>query len=177
MIRVNKENIINIKSNLKHSTLEYFIRKFDPSQDMSRSAIFERAVKAAENVTNWREIAFLLSDFQYEKEAPIFTNFQARYNEETAKILINVKNKMRHDLNKIGIKKLQKQYIVLLLQANYLKILKEERLSIITSEHITKEDLDIPGMAKIFCEIILLDKDCNELNEIKNILINWKNKI
>ena len=84
---------------------------------------------------------------------------------------------MRHDLNKIGIKKLQKQYIVLLLQANYLKILKEERLSIITSKNITKEDLDIPGMAKIFCEIILLDKDCNELNEIKNILINWKNKI
>lgn len=164
--------LINITCTWRHCTLEYLIKKFDASQDMSRTAVFEREVKAAKDFEDWNSILPLLSPPKLVKieEAPVFTNLQAKYSEETEEILNKVRNQMLYDLKKTGLKVLQSQYMVLLLQANYLESLKKEKLS------INQENIDIPEMAKIFCEMMLTDKDCDELQKIQVILINWRNK-
>ncbi|WP_226671102.1 hypothetical protein [Metabacillus litoralis] len=171
-----KDKLFNIKSNWKHSTQEYLIKKLDASQDMSRSAVFERAVKVAVNVKDWNLIQKLLSGLEKNEEAPVFTNFQAKYGEETEEILIDVRDKMLEDLKKSGLKVLQSQYMVLLLQANYIKKLKEEKLSIISETQVDEENVDMPEMVKIFCDMMLTDKDCQEIKTIKKILVEWRNK-
>lgn len=173
--RMGKDKLINIKTNWKHSTLEYLIKKMDASQDMSRSAVFEREVKAAENV-DWRSIQTSLSELVKNEDAPIFTNLQAKYGEETEEKLSEVRHKMLHDLKETGLKVLQSQYMVLLLQANYLETLKKEKLTIIAEIQIAEENVDMPEMAKIFCEMMLSDKDCEEMKAIRKILVEWRNK-
>lgn len=171
-----KENLFNVKTNWKHSTQEYIIKKLDVSQDMSRAAVLERAIKAAVNVKNWSSIQALLSRLVKNAEAPVFTNFQAKYGKETEEILIDIRAKMLEDLQKSGIKILQSQYILLLLQANYIQKLKEEKLSIIDETHVDEENVDMPEMAKIFCEMMLSDKDGQDIKTIKKILVEWRNK-
>ena len=168
------DNFLNIKSNWKHSTFEYFIKKVDSSQDMSRSAVFERAVKAARGVDNWKVIQATLSDLKKEDEAPIFTSFQAKYNDETAEILERVKKDILKQLEG-SLKVLQTQYMVQLLQANYLETLKREKVALKADELIQEKDVDLPEMSKIFTEMILKDKDCSELKQIRKILVDWRN--
>lgn len=170
-----KDKLFNVKTNWKHSTQEYIIKKLDISQDMSRSAVFERAVKAAVNVTDWSSIQVLLAGLVKNAEAPVFTNFQAKYGEDTEEMLIGVRAKMLKDLQKSGLKVLQSQYVVLLLQANYIQKLKDERLSIKDKTHVDEENVDIPEMAKIFCEMMLSDKDGQDMKTIKKILVEWRN--
>lgn len=166
------ENLLNIKSNWKHSTLEYLIKRDDPSQDMSRSAVFEREVRAAQGVTNWREIQLYLSEIKREEEAPIFTSLQAKYTDEIATILEEVKGNILDQLKPIKI--LQSQYMVQLLQLNYLHKLKKEKI-MLKSDKIDDNNVDLPEMARIFTQLILTDKDSQELEEIRNILVNWRN--
>ena len=47
--------LLNIKSNWKIIQLEELIKINDPSQDLSRTAVFEREVQAAQHV-DWKEI-------------------------------------------------------------------------------------------------------------------------
>lgn len=170
------ENLLNIKCNWKHSTLEYLIKKYDASQDMSRAAVFEREVKAAENVDNWKEIQVLLCVLKKIDEAPTFSNFQAKYGTETDEVLKKVREKMIGDLKVTGLKVLQSQYMVLLLQVNYLEFLKKEKLAIKANDLVEEQNVDMPEMSKIFCEMMLCDKDCNEIKEIRKILVDWRNK-
>lgn len=45
------------------------------------------------------------------------------------------------------------------------------------AEDMVKEtDVNMPDMTKIFCEIMLKDKDCEELKQIRKILVDWRNK-
>ena len=170
------ENLLNIKCNWKHSTLEYLIKKFDASQDMSRAAVFEREVKAAENVDNWNDIQALLSGLKKIDDAPTFTNIQAKYGNETDEVLKKVRDKILSDLKVTGLKVLQSQYMVLLLQVNYLEFLKKEKLAIKADELVKEQNVDMPEMSKILCEMMLCDKDCNEIKEIRKILVAWRNK-
>lgn len=171
-----KDKLFNVKTNWKHSTQEYVIKKLDVSQDMSRSAVFERAIKAAVNVEDWRSVQALLSGMIKNADAPLFTNFQARYGEEIEKMLNDVRAKMLEDLQKSGLKVLQTQYVLLLLQANYIQKLKEEKLSIKEETHVDEENVNMPEMAKIFCEMMLSDKDGQDIKTIKKILVDWRNK-
>lgn len=171
-----KEYLFNVKTNWKHATQEHTIKKLDVSQDMSRSAVFERAIKAAVHVKDWRSIQALLSGLEKNADAPVFTNFQAKYGEEIEEMLMEVRAKMLEDLQKSGLKVLQSQYVLLLLQANYIQKLKEEKLSIKDETLIDEENVDIPEMAKIFCEMILSDKDGQDIKAIKKILVEWRNK-
>ena len=91
-------HLLNIKSNWKHATLEYLIKKEDPSQDMSRAAVFEREVNAAENVGDWREIQVLLSKLKRVEIAPVFTNLQAKYSDAVEEKLNKIRKKMLMDL-------------------------------------------------------------------------------
>jgi hypothetical protein len=36
--------------------------------------------------------------------------------------------------------------------------------------------VDMPEMSKILCEMMLCEKDCNEIKEIRKILVDWRNK-
>lgn len=173
---MDKEKLFNVKTNWKHSTQEYIIKKLDVAQDMSRSAVFERALQAAVNVTDWRSIQALLSGLEKKEEVPVFTNFQARYGEENEEILTEIRAKMLEDLEKSGLKVLQSQYVLLLLQANYIQKLREDKLSIKDEAHVDEEHVDMPEMAKIFCEMMLSDKDGEDIKTIKKILVAWRNK-
>lgn len=167
------ENLLNIKSNRRHSTLEYLIKRYDPAQDMSRSAVFEREVKAAEGIKNWKQIQISLSNMNIIEDAPVTTSFQAKYSDDTARILDTVRKDILEQL-KDTMKVLQAQYLLLLLQANYLEMLKREKKSL--KEDTLEGSVDLPEMAKIFCELILTDKDCDELMEIRRLLVQWRNK-
>lgn len=174
---MSEHKLLNIRTNRKHSILEYLIKKHDPSQDMSRAAVFEREVRAGENVKDWGSIKPLLSGLEEcedAQDAPIFTNLQAKYDRETESILAKVRKKMFEDLHCSDFKILQTQYMVLLLQANYLETLKHQKLTINTKYEET--NITMPEMAQILCEIMLTDKDCKELKEIRKILIDWRNE-
>lgn len=168
------KNMINIKSNWKHASLEYQIKKLDTSQDVSRSAILIREIKAAENVTDWKEIKGLLLKVERLDVAPTFSNLQAKYDDESAETLERVKRQILVDLSE-DLKVLQTQYLVQLLMANYLEELKKEALAIRAGQQVESEDIDVPEMGRLFVEMILLDKDSDALREIKNILVEWRN--
>lgn len=165
-------NFLNIKANRKHCSLEYRIKKLDPAQDMSRSAIFERAVRAAKGVDNWKAIQTTLSNLKVEEEAAVFTGLQVHYDDETACILKEVEKDI---CEQCGLHVLQRQYMVQLLQAQYLETLTREKLSLKT-ENMVESDIGLPEMASILVEMMLTDKDCDHLNQIRKILVEWRNK-
>lgn len=152
-------------------SLEYQIRKLDSNQEVSRTALFFRMVEAAADVKDWKNIKLLLSRVERFEEAPMFTNFQAKYDAVTSEKLDKVKEKILYDLK--DIKVLQQQYMLQLLMCNYLEDIKEEVLSI--GNNINEEEMSAPDMVKILVEIILLDKQSDAINKIKKILKEWKN--
>lgn len=168
--------MLNVKCNSKHCTLEYLTKQFDTSQDVSRSGIFKRAVMAAETVENWMDVYNLLSNLKIEESAPKFTNWQAAYDEDTANILARVKQSMQKQLKASGVitRVLQTQFMLQLLMANYLEHLKQEKLSI-KADKMLNEEITIPEISAVFTEMILTDKDCEALKEIRKILVEWRN--
>lgn len=168
------ENMINIRCNWKHSSLEYQIKQRDTSQDMSKSAVLSRMIRMADKVQDWRPIKEQLSKVEKLEEAPVFTNLQARYDEESAWILERVKSKILLDID--GLKILQAQYLYQLLQVNYLEELKKEALIVRADQLVEAEDVNTPEMVKLLVEMILLDKDSDALKKIKTILVDWRNK-
>ena len=70
--------LLNIKSNWKIMQMEALIKKHDPSQDLSRAAVFEREVQAAQNV-DWKEVQLSILDLKQEEGADLPTSFQARF--------------------------------------------------------------------------------------------------
>lgn len=165
--------ILRIKVNYKHCALEYRIKKADPSQDMSRSAVFEREVRAAEGVDNWKAVQATLSDLKIEEEAAVFTSLQVHYEDEIARILSQVKEDI---CKQCGLKVLQTQYMLQLLQANYLETLKREKLFLKTESMVDESEIGLPEMASILVEMMLKDKDCDHLKQIREILVEWRNK-
>jgi hypothetical protein len=153
--------------------LEFQIKELEINHDLSRSAVFARAVKAAEHVPDWNEIQVLLSEVKRIDQAPLFANYQCKYDGETAEILTRVKQKMLLDLKHTGLKVLQLQFVVLLLYTNYLEELKKQKIAL-KGEAI--DDINLPDMAKILVEMMLLDKDGECLESIRNIMLYWKNK-
>lgn len=74
----------------------------------------------------------------------------------------------------IGFKVLRKQYMLFLLQVNYLEKLQKDKLAIRT-EHINEENIDLPEIMKSLMQMIILDKDCDSLKRISEIIIEWRN--
>lgn len=169
------ENMLNVKTNWKHSFLEHQIKRWDTAQDMSRAAVLERQVRAAQGSKNWREIRLSLPDQKPEEDFPIFSNFQARYSEETGEILEIIRGDILDQLRGEGMKVLQTQYLLLLLQENYLAHLKRERMTVRGAEE-SGEDMDLPTMAKVLFEMGLSDKDSDELRQIAKIMRTWRRK-
>lgn len=170
------ENLLNTTCNSKHCSLEKWIKEEDPAQDKSRAGYFKRAVFVAETVDNWVTMATLLSDLKLDKDAPQFTNFQAKYDSETRQALDKVKEKMQKSLidGKIIKRVLQTQYMLQLLMINYLEHIRANKLTIKADKQVD-EKISIPEMSAIFTEMMLTDRDCDALKEIRRILVDWRN--
>ena len=128
--------LLNIKSNWKIIQLEELIKINDPSQDLSRTAVFEREVQAAQHV-DWKEIQLSLLDLKKEDGTPLSTSFQAKVSPDTAKILEQVQSDMMHQLS---LKRLKVNYMVLLLQRNYLDQLISRQKNLVRKKNVCKTD-------------------------------------
>ena len=172
----NVGGILNTKCNPKHCTLEYQIKKEDSTVEMSRADLFKRFVREGEAVKDWVPVYELLRNVKTDGNAPQFTNWQAKYDAETAEKFEKVKEDMTASLIKGGVitKVLQTQYMLQLLMVNYLDHLKKAKLLLNTDGKVS-DDIDLPKMSAIFTEMILTDRECESLDEIRKILVDWKN--
>lgn len=170
------ENLLNTTCNSKHCSLEKWIKEEDPAQDKSRAGYFKRAVLVAEPVDDWVSMATLLSDLKLDKDAPQFTNFQAKYDSETREALNVIKEKMQKSLIKGNIIKrvLQTQYMLQLLMINYIEHIRARKLTI-KADKMVDDEIDLPEMAALFTEMILTDRDCEALKQIRRIMVDWRN--
>lgn len=170
------ENLLNTTCNSKHCSLEKWIKEEDPAQDKSRAGYFKRAVLVAEPVDDWVSMATLLSDLKLDKDAPQFTNFQAKYDSETREALNVIKEKMQKSLIKGNIIKrvLQTQYMLQLLMINYIEHIRAKKLTI-KADKMVDDEIDLPEMAALFTEMILTDRDCEALKQIRRIMVDWRN--
>lgn len=108
------------------------------------------------------------------------TSFQARVSPETAKILEQVQSDMMHQLS---LKRLKVNYMVLLLQRNYLNQLRSRQKNYLGGKIVCKTDpmiketeIDMPAMAQLLVEMMLKDNQCTELDQIKTLLVAWKKR-
>lgn len=168
------ENFINVKTGWKHAVLEYQIKQLDRAQDMTRSGLFKRAVLLAEPVKDWMPVYMSLCLLKFEKDAPEFTNWQARYDDETSQKLAQIKEDAQRSLKAGGVIKrtIQTQFLLQLLMLNYLDHLRHMRLSVDDDVDLP----DLPAMSGIFTEMMLVDRDCDALKEIQKILADWRRK-
>lgn len=169
--------LLNIKSNWKILQLEALIKANDPSQDLSRTAVFEREVQAAQHV-DWKEIQLSLLDLKKRDGTPSCTSFQAKVSPDTAKILEQVQSDMMHQLS---LKRLKVNYMVLLLQRNYLNQLKSRQKNYVWEKNGCKTDweetdINMPTMAQLLVEMMLSDHQCAELEQIKTLVLEWKTR-
>lgn len=172
----NTENLLNTTCNSKHCSLEKWIKEEDPAQDKTRAGYFKRAVLVAETVDDWVPVATLLSDLKIDKDAPQFTNFQAKYDAHTRNSLDAIKEKMQKSLIEGNIvKRLQTQYMLQLLMFNYLEHIRSNKLTIKADKMVDEEEIDLPEMSALFTEMMLTDRDCESLKKLRRILVDWRN--
>ena len=166
---------LNIKTNIRHSTLEYIIKELGGQSDLSRSSIFEKAVRAAQGI-DWKSIpefiTELLVDYRNRKDIPVFTSYKVKCSEETNELLKGI---IKEIMFQLELKVVQKQYLLQLLLGNYILYLKNQRIKL-KFNNIIGEELSMPDMAKILVEMMLTDSKCKELEQISKILINWNRR-
>jgi len=113
-------------------------------------------------------------------EANRSTSFQAKYDDETAQLLAEVRADMLNQLLEAGrLKVLQDQFMVVLLLKNYLDQLQaQQRLALEASS--TGDGGNNVGRlsntVRILVEMLLQDPECPELEEVRRILVGWRNK-
>ena len=83
----------------------------------------------------------------------------------------------------LALKRLKANYMVLLLQMNYLNWLKArqekylgEKLGSRVNSEIKDAEIDMPAIAQLLVEIMLKDPQCTELVQIKTLLVAWKKR-
>lgn len=163
------------KSTWKHAVLEYRIKELDPNQDLSRSGITERSIEAAKWVKDWKPVRERLMQLERNEHVTTPVAMQAKIGEKNSEDVIIIRNKILKDLNQY-IERLQTPYFVTLIWQNYLMVLEQKRKSIDDINVVDENAIDIPKMYAIFSEITHTDKKCQELKDIRTILVKWKNK-
>lgn len=63
---------------------------------------------------------------------------------------------------------------MLLLQINYLEELKKAALAV--RSELQSESVEAPELVKLLVEMILLDKDSEVLQTIRDLLVDWKKR-
>jgi hypothetical protein len=166
---------IAFKATWKHAVLEYQIKEIDTNQDLSRSAITNRAIDAAKNVVDWNPVKEKLALLK-RLDIPVAVSMQAKPDEECANEIPQIKKKILLDL-KDSIERLQTSYFMQLLWMNYLEELKNQATRVGAEQHIRPDDISGPDMVKLLVELILLnrDADAETINNIKTLLVDWRN--
>ena len=147
---------IAFKSSWKHAVLEYQIKEIDTNQDLSRSAITNRAIDAARNVEDWGKVKDDLALLK-RMDISIATSMQAKPDEER------------------DLKRLQTPYFMQLLWMNYLNELKKRKMAVgkTISDSV---DLSGPDMVKRLVQILLLNREADNevIEKVKNALLEWE---
>ncbi len=172
-----EEGLFSSKCNPRHCDVEFDIKKLDRNPEKSRSALLERFTAAAESITDWMPSYHLLLNIEHHEDAPQFDSWQAKYSAETGEKLQIIRRNMESSLKEGGVitRVLQTQFMLQLLMVNYLESLKKDILAIKADKMVDEEKITLPEMSAIFTEMMLTDKDCDALKEIRRILVDWRN--
>lgn len=173
------ENIINIKSNWKTTLLEKQIKHLDTSQDMGRQAVFERALKAAQDTKDWKGIqASLPTQKKEENSAPV--SFQLRYSDDDAPILKQIQADI---MEQLPLERLRANFFWQLLLKNYLNILntlrrQEQTKTALLPTKGAEGDTEIDSLSILhfLIEMMQSTPECAELEQISSLIINWRDK-
>ncbi len=157
---------------------EQLIKELDPHQDLSRPAIFNRAIEKAKAITEqeWIELSVQLKKFKNNvpKDINAPTAIQMRVDDALTDDLVMIENKIITALN---LRTLQTRYEVEILEYQYLEVLKKDVLIVGEKNELPSEtDLNGPEMVKRLVEILLLNResDIEAIEKIKTILLEWK---
>ena len=145
---------------------------------ISRSAMMENAIKAADDVSDWVYVHSQLLKFQAEhltmQGIPIFKTYQAEVDDSYEESFTR-KKKEAYDVLKARciVSRLQQSYFVALLLMNFLLLVKNDS----SEPDVGSEDMPLEDMAKVLVEMILQKEHCkNELQEIKDVMIKWQRR-
>ena len=176
MKKSNENTLFNCTCNWKTNTLEFLIKKEETSADTSRNSMLAKYVSAAENIEDWIPVYDLWCNLKPEKGASSFTNFQANCNADTMKKLEDIRTKILKSLKGArNINAVRTQFLLQIVMMNYYDNLLKSKLVVKDSSAVSGS-IDLPQMAAIFTRMVLTDKDCDELNEIRKILESWERK-
>lgn len=157
---------------------EQLIKELDPHQDLSRPAIFNRAIEKAKAITEqeWIELSVQLKKFKNNvpKDINAPTAIQMRVDDALTDDLVMIENKIITALN---LRTLQTRYEVEILEYQYLEVLKKDVLIVGEKNELPSEtDLNGPEMVKRLVEILLLNRESDKkaIEKIKTILLEWK---
>ncbi len=166
---------IAFRATWRHAVLEHQIREMDPNQDLSRSAITNRAIAMAKDVKDWRAVKAKLASLK-RLDIPVAISMQARPDEQRASEIPAIKRRILSDLEG-EIERLQTPYFVQLIWMNYLETLKEKAWHVGSDKNL-KKDISAPDMVKLLVEIILLNReeDAATIAKIKEVLIEWRSR-
>ncbi len=154
--------------------LEFKIKELDFNQNLSRSAITNRAIAMAKDVKDWKVVKEKLASLK-RLDIPVAVSMQAKPDEERASEIPEIRRRILSDLEG-EIERLQTPYFVQLIWMNYLETLKEKALRVGFDKYNVKEDITAPDMVKLLVEIILLNReeDAGTIEKIKEALIEWR---
>lgn len=171
------ETIINIKSNWKTALLEKQIKNLDASQNMGRQAVFERALKAAQDIKDWKEIQnSLLTLKKEENSTPV--SFQLRYSDDAAPILKQIQADI---MEQLPLERLRANFFWQLLLKNYLNILntlrrqEQTKTALLPAKGVEGEaEIDSLSIIRILIEMMQIAPECAELEQISSLIISWR---
>ena len=168
------ENILSSKSNWKHAVLEYQIKEIDTEQDISRSAITNRAIIIARDEKNWNCVKEKLASIR-RMDITIPSSMQAKLDELSLQVLPDIKKKI---FDELGLDRLQTPYLIQLLWVNYLEYLKANVLNVGVKKAEVEEELTGPEMVKLLVQILLLNRkaDAITIEKLKDTLLEWKKR-
>lgn len=163
-----------------HIALE---KKIGELTSLSRSEFANLAFSVAKSITNdeiWLKLFNEVSELPKSGDLPVPSAIQIRLDTQAMNDYNSLYKNAHQALCKHNkLKRLRKQFFVLLIWQNYYDYLKEETLKVgEKSESSTDSEMSAPDMFKTLAEIIMLNReqDSRTIAEIKEILQRWKDK-
>lgn len=165
---------IAFKSTWRHAVLEYLIKEIDPNQDLSRSAITNRAIEVAQSVSDWGPVRENLMKLDRKDDVQTPISMQAKIDEEFVEAVKNIRKKISEDLRDF-LERLQTPYFMQLLWMNYYNYLKDKKMTVGRTSTST-EDISGPDMVRILVQILLLNREADRLiiEQVKSALLGWE---
>lgn len=159
--------LLGFRGSWKTAALESAIRSIDPNQDVSRAAFSNRALLAAEEVTNWHEVRASLMALEHKEELTVPSFVQV--NIENEALYKEIKEAILREFEG-ELQVLQVGYFFQLIWANYLQLLRRRSQN---SEVISQEE-DLSGVELIsrLSRLLLSQSEANKaiVEQIKTLL-------